>query len=193
VNIQYCFPTAIFSSVNEELADILLPIAKKFLDDDYQINKSIDFKTTYVDDRPGLEIFIEFESFGKYICNLGMQFMERQGYEMPFPEFKPFIFANEMLKNDLHERHAHANSILSGVIYLQVPEGSSPITFFDPKQISRFFVRNKKFPTESNMSEINIQPRKGLLLMWESWLEHSVPKNNSNEGRITMAFNLKSP
>jgi hypothetical protein len=43
------------------------------------------------------------------------------------------------------------------------------------------------------MNKISIEPRKGLLLMWESWLEHSVEKNkNKDEGRISLVFNLTS-
>lgn len=47
---------------------------------------------------------------------------------------------------------------------------------------------NYYFPTTS-YEKIVMVPKNGLLLMWESWLDHEVPRNNSDQ-RITLVFNL---
>ena len=38
-----------------------------------------------------------------------------------------------MFEEDLHPLHEHPNTVLSGLIYLQVPEGSSDLRFHDPR------------------------------------------------------------
>ena len=193
MNIQYCFPTAILSTMNEKIAEEMLPLAKKYLSDKNIINKRIGYKSTYDSRKEGLEVYEEMKPFANYICELGMQFMLKQGYVLNFQEFKSNIFASEMHKNESHDMHTHPNSVLSGIIYLQVPEGSSPIIFYDPKGRMKYIVRETVFPTDSNLNQIHIQPKKGMILMWESWLEHSVPKNNNTkEGRITLVFNLNA-
>jgi hypothetical protein len=192
-NIQYCFPTAIFSTFNPDLADEMLPIARKFLDDDKMINKRWNYKTTYTPNT-GIERFKETKSFCDYVANLGKDFLIKQGYELEFSDFKSLLFASEMFKGQFHNTHAHPNCVLSGVFYLQVPEGSSPIVFYDPRPFRKMVKRNTPTQTETNQDELVIYPQKGLLMMWESWLEHSVPENfNTEEGRVTLIFNLTKP
>lgn len=192
MHINYCFPTAIFSTMDEKLAEDLLPIAQKYLNDDYYLNKDITlYKTTW-----GSKAFQypEFEEFRKYVSNLGKQFFAKQGYHnYPNEEFTTFFFINEMLDEQDHPIHAHPNHILSGVLYLQTPEGSAPIVFYDPKPRRKFISREIDFYTDSNRDSLTFEPKKGLLLMWESWLEHSVVRNTNKEnGRISLVFNISS-
>lgn len=192
-HIQYCFPTAIFSTVNVQLADEMLPFARKYLDDEQLLDGRWNYKTTF-NPRRGIEQFKEMNPFVKYVSNLGKEFIARQGYELEFKEFNSLFFASEMFKGDFHNTHAHPNCVLSGVFYLQVPPGSSPIVFYDPRPFRKIIRRNTTEPTEMNQDELVINPQKGLLLMWESWLEHSVPENfNTDTGRITIVFNLNRP
>jgi hypothetical protein len=52
------------------------------------------------------------------------------------------------------------------------------------------FVSLPKLENSTNWERVHFVPEEGLLLIWESWLDHEVPKNNSKNGRITMVFNL---
>ena len=179
---------------NEGLADQMLPITKKYLSDQSKINYNQNYKTTYFGKKDGLEINEDMNLFSNYISELAIEFMRKQGYKIRFPQFKPFIFANEMYENDHHNVHSHANSMLSGVFYLQTPEGSGSISFYDPKPRRNFISRETEFETDSNMNIFNVQPKKGLLLIWESWLEHSVMRNHSkDDSRISLVFNLTRP
>jgi uncharacterized protein (TIGR02466 family) len=95
-----------------------------------------------------------------------------------------------MFEGNYHESHTHPNSILSGLLYLQVPEGSSPLIISDPRPFRNFVTLPRLGDTATNIEEISITPKKGLLLMWESWIPHVVPQTHNTEGRITMVFNL---
>jgi len=36
---------------------------------------------------------------------------------------------------------------------------------------------------------VDVQPRSGMLLLWESWLRHGVETNGAREPRISVSFN----
>ena len=75
--------------------------------------------------------------------------------------------------------HKHPESLISGIIFLQVDENSSKLHFKNPNNIY--------FKCED---DICITPEPGLLLMWPSWLIHGSgnDKNMSTE-RIVVSFN----
>jgi len=73
--------------------------------------------------------------------------------------------------------HNHKEkAVLSGVYYLQIPKGSGEIVF-----------RKKR---NNIWSEWSIKPNVGKLILFDSFLEHSVKINKSDKIRISIAFNL---
>jgi uncharacterized protein (TIGR02466 family) len=95
-----------------------------------------------------------------------------------------------MVEGDRHPLHTHPNSLLSGLLYLEIPEGSSPIIFSDPRPFRSMIALPKKGEKITNWEQVYFQPKQGTFMIWESWLGHEVPKNHSTKGRITMVFNL---
>ena len=96
---------------------------------------------------------------------------------------------------DAHSLHNHPGCVLSGVFYVKVPEKAGPIAFAHPASsvIPLYFNKHIKHFTAYNSSFWKIDPRDNQLLMFPSWLEHSVePNMNPIEERITIAFNLTS-
>jgi uncharacterized protein (TIGR02466 family) len=91
----------------------------------------------------------------------------------------------KMESNDFHWQHAHAHYDISGVYYLKTNENDNAIRFHSPTKqhdMSRTMyglVRN-----------LLITPEPGMLLLFPSWLEHSVPTNWSDEERVSLAFNI---
>jgi uncharacterized protein (TIGR02466 family) len=75
-------------------------------------------------------------------------------------------------------------------LYLQVPDGSAPIVFSDPRAFRNFISLPRINDAPAGWEQVSFTPEVGLFLIWESWLAHEVPKNLSKEGRITMVFNL---
>lgn len=65
--------------------------------------------------------------------------------------------------------HQHHPNDFSFVYYVNTPEGSSPLYFDDTKQ--------------------TIFPKAGKMVLFESWIRHSVPKNQC-EGRSIIAGNI---
>lgn len=87
--------------------------------------------------------------------------------------------------------HNHSNSFLSGVYYIQVDTESSPLNFYDPRDIKVFL---NPFNSAKNgtytADVVNFKVKSGKLLIFPSWLKHSVPENKSETDRIIISFNL---
>jgi uncharacterized protein (TIGR02466 family) len=91
-------------------------------------------------------------------------------------------------------RHDHYGALISGVLYLEVPENSGDILFHNPLEARRvsntFFERIKKEDTQYNFSHVKYSPVVGEMLIFESWLQHTVQQNKSNGNRISVSFNI---
>ena len=188
LDINLYFPTVIAIDYNEELASSLLPVAKKYLND-CALTNNLNYKSTY-DANQGIENNNDVAPFLHYINEKALEYLEKCGYDSSRIKLNAKIFVSEMTNGDSHNMHVHPNCILSGIMYLQTPEGSSPIVFSDVRCARRMMSLPKTNDTFINQTETAIFPKQGMLLMWESWLTHSVPKNSSTDGRITIVFNF---
>ena len=122
---------------------------------------------------------------------IGRKYLRDIGYNDKELVFDTFVFASEMRDGSSHDEHTHPGAILSGLLYLQVPKDSAPLIITDPRPFRKFISLPKLKDTQTNIAEVLITPKTGLLVMWESWLPHLVPKSrNTDEGRITMVFNI---
>ncbi len=89
-----------------------------------------------------------------------------------------------------HQRHCHQNSIISGVYYHNTIEDDS-IVFIDPNNAVKD--RIQVLPLENNIFNSNerILPVKdGDLVLFPSYMEHHVDKNETETERISLAFNV---
>lgn len=90
-------------------------------------------------------------------------------------------------RENFHHSHIHAHHSLSGVFYHKISKEMGGITFRNPNQM----ISNMMFP-EGPMSPnmITIVPDEGTLLLFPSWLQHHTQKNDTDEERITISFNI---
>lgn len=94
-------------------------------------------------------------------------------------------------KHDFNVSHRHPGSIFSGVYYIKVPENSGRIVFENPiaehsLTIGDAAVEEYNYFTADTWK---IQPTEGKLIIFPSWLRHSVEPNLSEQARISLAFN----
>ena len=90
--------------------------------------------------------------------------------------------------------HVHPGSHLSGVYYVKCPKDSGVIVFENPYNFIAFNELdsyNEEFrQRNAQYGTMYIEPKDGLLLIFPAHLRHAVPENNSDEERISIAFNL---
>jgi uncharacterized protein (TIGR02466 family) len=89
--------------------------------------------------------------------------------------------------------HSHDGSLLSCSYYVEAPENCGDIAFPDPVGARRSY-RGFTRTTGDNfltLHEMTYKPQAGRLIMFESWLPHSVHCNKSDKVRISLAFNLR--
>ncbi len=100
------------------------------------------------------------------------------------------LWINILPEGGNHSAHIHPNSVISGTTYISMPSGSSAIKFEDPRHSMMMAAPSRiKDAKEYLKPFIYVNPSIGDVLLWESWLRHEVPANNSSEERISISFN----
>ena len=88
-------------------------------------------------------------------------------------------------------RHQHGNSTISGAYYVRAPRDSGDIVFYDPRPAPVYSHPNVVHPNMLNAQVNGITPKEGALVLFPSYLDHSVNENESNEERIVISFNIR--
>tara|TARA_B100000579_G_scaffold437843_1_gene469405 strand:- start:4073 stop:4669 length:597 start_codon:yes stop_codon:yes gene_type:complete len=93
-------------------------------------------------------------------------------------------------KDSFNERHHHGNSSLSAAYYVNANKDSGDIVFYDPRQAFAF-----SHPEANKINDLNAQvksvtPKSGTLVLFPSYLDHSVKPSKSEEDRVVISFNI---
>jgi uncharacterized protein (TIGR02466 family) len=100
------------------------------------------------------------------------------------------LWVNVMGKGAIHAPHIHPHAAVSGTYYVRVPPRAGNIRFEDPRLAMMMAAPPRKQSARiDNRSFVDVAPRPGLLLLWESWLRHGVEPNKSARPRISISFN----
>jgi len=100
------------------------------------------------------------------------------------------LWINVMQKGAVHAPHIHPHSVISGTYYVAVPPNAGAIRFEDPRLAMMMAAPPKKPKARpENRSFVDIEPKPGMLLLWESWLRHGVQGNGARGKRISVSFN----
>jgi uncharacterized protein (TIGR02466 family) len=106
------------------------------------------------------------------------------------------LWVNALKPGGHHGAHIHPHSVLSGTIYVEVPDGSGAIRFEDPR-LPMMMAAPTRLPDapEPLQPFITIVPRPGQLLLWESWLRHEVLPGTGTGSRggerLSVSFNFR--
>ena len=93
-------------------------------------------------------------------------------------------------KHGYNARHIHSNNYISAAYYVRAPKNSGNIVFYDPRSAAVIFSPKKQKPNKLNTNIFSIEPKEGLLVLFPSYLHHSVNLNESQEERIVISFNI---
>jgi uncharacterized protein (TIGR02466 family) len=89
-----------------------------------------------------------------------------------------------------NQKHHHSNSDISAAYYVSAHDNSGEIVFYDPRPARVYKNPIAKEPNKLNATINSVKPENGLLVLFPSYLEHSVNPNLSNKKRVVISFNL---
>jgi len=99
-------------------------------------------------------------------------------------------WATVLARGASHKLHSHPNNFLSGVYYVRTHEGADTINFHDPRKQTSVIRPPVVELTAENTDQVVVRVADGTLLLFPSFVEHSVDANRSDEERISVSFNL---
>lgn len=110
-------------------------------------------------------------------------------------QWEMMLWANVNHRDSYNKWHDHIrsdrpqNNIWSGVYYVSANNNQGNIIFRDDFQGPDKYKYNLEPPLRTH----SVTPSSGTLLIFPSWLRHSVEANNTSTPRISIAFNLFHP
>ena len=132
-----------------------------------------------------------FKKLEKMIQQHVKAYIESLDYDIKIKDLvMTHCWVNVMPEGAQHTSHIHPLSVISGTYYLQVPSGCSAIKFEDPRL--GFFMNTPSLKTQhhfKNKRFLSVTPHEGDLILFESWIRHEVPRNQTQEPRVSISFN----
>jgi uncharacterized protein (TIGR02466 family) len=125
-----------------------------------------------------------FAQLSKLLTRHATQFSRGAGFDLARKPRLDSLWVNLLKSGGHHSGHIHPHSIISGTLYVEVPAGSGAIRFEDPRLPLMMAA-----PPRSD-TFVTVEPRPGLLLMWESWLRHEVLPGTGKGERLSISFNF---
>lgn len=95
---------------------------------------------------------------------------------------------NVYSEGNSQEFHNHANSVISGIYYAKAPKGCGPLVIQSP-YADLMFEAPVLANDNLNMTQINLVPKEGLMVLFRSFVKHAVKPNKRAEERVSIAFN----
>ena len=85
--------------------------------------------------------------------------------------------------------HNHSNCLYSGILYLATPPNCGGISFLDYFDRQTIKIIPTKY-TSHNSKEFTFHPKAKTICFFPSDIHHKILLNNSNEVRLSLAFNF---
>jgi uncharacterized protein (TIGR02466 family) len=193
MQVERYFPTMILKEEDVALAHFLSPVVDKYLSSGVsELHGIKGHRSSYHNGELNKALNEEPEilEFKKIVVSCGKEFLKYRGYNADLINFNPFVFVSQIHQGAFFHRHAHPNSVLSGVFYVESYPQNAGLIIHDPRPYKMFTELPVSEPMYENATEISFDVNTGLMFMWDSWMEHEVPQNQSELPRKTLVFNL---
>jgi|TARA_R110000803_G_C11854413_1_gene306306 uncharacterized protein (TIGR02466 family) len=182
--IHHLFPTPVyFSHLERNFTALELKFVKKNKKDSYQNQGNITSNNNCVlNEKPFLDIKKQLdlkikEYFDKIVCSSN--------------KITPYItqsWLNYTDKNQYHHKHSHANSLISGVLYINSDKKFDKIMFFKGG-CQKIHLAVKEYNSfNSNSWWFSVET--GDIVLFPSSLTHMVETKKGDNTRVSLSFNV---
>jgi len=163
---------------------------KKFAMSKYKKDKGVvksnrdGYQSNFLSNNQLCEEFLN--SIKEHICD----YISKIGVKIPFSFklYEPWI--NVSQSRAYNVSHCHGKQDFSFVFYIQVPKNSGNLVFDSPVLHHKTnMIQHQSFPFLNSETFI-IYPKEGDLVIFPSYMPHSVEINKSKKFRISLASNL---
>ena len=93
-------------------------------------------------------------------------------------------------KNNFNVIHTHPNCYLSAAYYVKAPKNCGNFVIENPNIAKRYFRPEIANRNELNGEVAGVEISEGDLLLFPGYLPHKVGKNESDDDRIVISFNV---
>ena len=132
-----------------------------------------------------------FADLGKLLTKHAAAFAEECAFDLARKPRLDSLWVNLLRGSGHHSGHIHPHSVISGTLYVEVPKGSGAIRFEDPRLPLMMAAPNRLADAPEELRPfVGVEPRPGLLLLWESWLRHEVLPGTGRGERLSISFNF---
>jgi uncharacterized protein (TIGR02466 family) len=132
-----------------------------------------------------------FADLSKLLGRHATEFARAAAFDLGRKRKLDSLWVNLLKSGGHHSGHIHPHSSISGTLYVEVPKGSGAIRFEDPRlPLMMAAPRRTQGAPEELQPFVTVEPRPGLLLMWESWLRHEVLPGAGRGERLSIGFNF---
>ena len=132
----------------------------------------------------------ELRPLFEYICQMAFQACaDLEFFDGDIALTSAWLNVNDS-RQCMNSEHVH-DDVFSGVFYLQAPEGSGKLVLQNPA-INKMW-DGCKLTSQKNQftgESVRIEPVEGNIILFPSYLPHSVETNDHDEERISISFNI---
>jgi uncharacterized protein (TIGR02466 family) len=133
----------------------------------------------------------DIAALAKVLCRHALKFADECAFDITRKPRLDSLWVNLLKSGGHHSGHIHPHSLISGTFYVEVPTGSGAIRFEDPRLPLMMAAPPRREDSPEELRPFaTIEPRAGLLLMWESWLRHEVLPGAGRGERLSISFNF---
>jgi uncharacterized protein (TIGR02466 family) len=189
MEILNIFPTQIYKNfVNDNMKNDLLQLCNHYTSEtttnllhikNFPSTLANNDLSSRINDEPVVKMVFNF------LFEVAAEFSQQRNQSLDYSEFRPYGFFSDMKQDAYLRRHAHKDCRFSGIIYLEVGNDVPHLLFHDPRPHVQFE------PSHYCGSYIeSVKPENGMLLLWDSWLNHEVLSKHNDQPRKSFTFNL---
>ena len=132
-----------------------------------------------------------FADLARLLTRHAIKFAADCAFDLPRKPKLDSLWVNLLKSGGQHSGHIHPHSIISGTFYVESPPDSGAIRFEDPRLPLMMAAPPRRIDTPEDLQPfVSVEPRPGLLLMWESWLRHEVLPGTGRGERLSISFNF---
>jgi uncharacterized protein (TIGR02466 family) len=118
------------------------------------------------------------------ITNVAREFASAHGTQINKMRIDSWI--NYFQPGNYEAEHNHFGNFISGVYYVQAMPDTGDFEFYEPAKQKCMW--NSLYTGVENLG--SIKPKTGKMILFPSFLDHSVTRNMSSSTRISIAFNI---